>query len=344
MKSKKLVFILNIILLNTFVGISWAQQTNSIASEIEEVKAELLQEASKRREREEYHPIWQGNLEALQQQVNDLMAQNARLSIQQRELESELPKLETEVNEKEKINQDLSIKVNGLKELSDEKVWDAKVSAQDREALKRLSIKNNELMEYDAKIKYLEQKISVARSKLRLMGVNDVSDQLLALQEERDLLEAKLLSQSQHEKELMQKILQIKSEKTQLDPNVAALRNEIEELSREIAGLEDKQRSIAGKSGFTVKEQIEILTKQKEDLSSENDRLLAKIHEYQKSEKLGIDNKRVKELVEQISAVDAANIQLNEEIGYLRENIAILRTRVKRMEYQADKLKAMKGQ
>ncbi len=78
-------------------------------------------------------------------------------------------------------------------------------------------------------------------------------------------------------------------------------------------------------------------------MASENERLLAKIHEYQKSEKLGIDNARVKELVEQISAVDAANIQLNEEIGYLRENIAILRTRVKRMEYQADKLKAMKG-
>lgn len=326
-----------------FVGVSWGQQTNSVASEIEEIKAELMQEASKRRELEEYQPIWQGDLEALQQQVNDLMAQNARLSIEQRELENELPKLEAEVNEKEKINKELAAKVGVLKELSDDKAWDAKVFAQDRQAQERLSIKNNELMRYDDKIKYLEQKISVARSKLKMMGVNDVSDQLLALQEERDILEAKILSQSQHEKELMQKILQIKSEKTQLDPDVAALRNEIEELSREIAGLEDKQRSMTGKSGFTVKEQVEILSKQKEDMASENERLLAKIHEYQKSEKLGIDNARVKELVEQISAVDAANIQLNEEIGYLRENIAILRTRVKKMEYQADKLKAMKG-
>ncbi len=246
MKSNEIILILNIVLLNTFVGISWGQETNSVASEIAEIKAELMQEASKRRDREEYQPLWQGDLEALQKQVNDLMAQNARLSIQQRELESELPKLEAEVNEKEKINQELSAKVGGLKELSDEKVWDAKVSAQDREARERLGIKNNELMGYDAKIKYLEQKISVARSKLKLMGINDVSDQLLALQEERDILEAKILSQSQNEKELMQKILQIKSEKTQLDPNVAALRNEIEELSREIAGLEDIQRSMTG--------------------------------------------------------------------------------------------------
>lgn len=326
-----------------FVGISWGQETNSILNEIEEIKAELLQEASKRREREEYQPLWQGDFEALQKQVKDLMVNNSRLSIQQRELENELSGLEAEVNSNEKINRELSAQIDEFKELSDQKVWDAKVSAQEKQFQERLGLKNNDLLGLDAKIRYLEQKIFLARSKLRMMGVDDVSDKLLALQEERDILEAKILSQTQYEKELMQKILQVKSGKVQLDPDVAELRNEIGELSREIAELEDKQRSITDISGFTAKEQVEILTRQKEDMAAENERLIAKIHEYQKSEKLGIGNKRIKELVEQISAVDAANIKLNEEIEYLRENIAILRTRVKKMEYQADKLKAMKG-
>ncbi len=326
------------------VGISWGQETNSTVSEIDVIKAELLQEASRKRDSEQYKPIWQGDLDALQKQLNEQMAQNARLSIEQRELESEIARLEVEVKDKEKINEELAAKVGSLKELADEKAWSMKVSAHEHEAQKQMSLKNNELQTYDTKIKYLENKIAVARLKLRLMGVTDNSDELLALQEERDLLEAKIVSQTEREKELMAKILQIKDEKKELDPGVAALRNEIEELSRQIAELEDKQNSMTDRSGFTVKEQVEILTKQKEDMAAENERLLAKIHNYQKSEKLGIGNQRIKELVESISAVDAANIQLNNEIGYLRENIAILRTRVKKMEFHAEKLKAMKGQ
>lgn len=325
-------------------GISWGQETNSTILEIDAVKAELLQEGSKRRSSEGYQPKWQGDLDVLHKQLNEHMAQNARLSIEHRELENEIARLEVEVRDKEKVNEELAAKVGGLKELADEKAWSVKVSDQEHEAQKQMSLKNHELQSYDTKIKYLENKIAVARLKLRLMGVEDNSDELLVLQEERDLLEAKILIQTEREKELMSKILQIKDEKKELDPGVAALRNEIEELSRQIAELEDKQRSMTDKSGFTVREQVEILTKQKEDMAAENERLVAKIHNYQKSEKLGIGNQRIKELVESISAVDAANIQINEEIGYLRENIAILRTRVKKVEFHAEKLKAMKGQ
>ena len=59
---------------------------------------------------------------------------------------------------------------------------------------------------------------------------------------------------------------------------------------------------------------------------------------------MGIENQRIKDLVEATSAVDTANSELTEAISYLRENVAILKTRVKKLEYQSEALKAIKGQ
>lgn len=337
------ILILNILLLAIGSDDSWGEQTKGIPPEAEEVKVELMQEASRLRDRDLYEPAWQENFEILHKQVNDQMAQNARLNIQQKEMEKEIARLQTEVEEKEKIGRELSVQVAELKVLADDKAWETKTSERERFFQQQMAVKNNELQTLQQKISFLDDKTAVVRSKLRMMGVKDNADELLAIQQERDLLEAKLLSQSQREKELMQKILQTKSERKGLDPAVATLRSEMEELSRQIAELEDKQKSVVGPSGFTLKEQVEILIKQKEDMAAENERLLGKIQSYQKNQKLGIENQRIKELVESISAVDAANIRLNEEIGLLRENIAILRTRVKKMEYQAEKLRAMKG-
>ena len=58
---------------------------------------------------------------------------------------------------------------------------------------------------------------------------------------------------------------------------------------------------------------------------------------------MGIENKRVKDLVEAISAVDAANNDLNEEIKNLNENIIILKMRVKKLEYKDESMRAIRG-
>lgn len=71
-------------------------------------------------------------------------------------------------------------------------------------------------------------------------------------------------------------------------------------------------------------------------MAIDNAQLKAKIDKYKKDQKMGIENHRIKNLVEAISAVDAANSGLTDEIGYLRENIAILKNRVKRLNRQAE--------
>jgi cell division protein FtsB len=57
---------------------------------------------------------------------------------------------------------------------------------------------------------------------------------------------------------------------------------------------------------------------------------------------MGIANQRIKALVDEMSSIDLQNNQLREEIGALKENIAILRSHVKKLEYQTDAINAMK--
>ena len=343
MKSTKIILILIFSISILYFKLCWAEEKVSSNAEIERVKAELFQEAAEDQEKEEYQPVWQKDFEALQRQAHDAMAQNMRLNIEHKLLEKETIKLRQEIKDRQKKNQDLRKKVDDLKELSNEKAWKAKVLAQERRSQEDLDIKNKELQEHERKIKFLEQKIVVARLKLKLMGVEDHSDKLLSLQEERDILEAKIASQTEKEKSLMEKITQVKNENKPLDPAVAGLRSEIDALRKEISGLERLHNGMIGKSGLTPQEQIKILTEQKANIETENSNLKAKVDKYRNSQKMGIENQQIKDLVEATSAVDTANGELTEEINYLRENVAILKVRVKKLEYQAEALKAIKG-
>jgi hypothetical protein len=225
----------------------------------------------------------------------------------------------------------------------DEKRWKAKIASTEQQAKEAIAGKNKELEDYERNIKSLEQKIAVARLKLKLVGVEDYSDKLLAMQEERDILEAKIVAQREKEKILAAKVQEIKDGNKTLDPAVAGLRSEIDLLRKEIDGLQRLESGVVGKSGLTPQEQIRVLTDQKSNLLTENSNLQAKINKYTDSQKMGIENKRIKDLIEAMSAVDAANSELNEEINYLKENVAILKVRVKKLEYQAEALNAIKG-
>ena len=189
MKSTKIILILIFLIAILYLKLCWAQEKGSLVPEVEQVKAELLQEASEDRNKDEYQPTWQKDFETLQRQAQDAMAQNIRLNIEYKLLEKETVKLSKEVKDRQEKNQDFRKKVGELKDLSNAGAWKAKVLAQERQFQNDLDIKNKELRERDSKIKFLEQKIAVARLKLRLMGVEDHSDKLLSLQEERDTLE-----------------------------------------------------------------------------------------------------------------------------------------------------------
>lgn len=342
MKSKKLVLILVISIFIFKSGTSWAQKDSSQLSEVEQVKAELLQDAAQITAAEAYQPKWQEDFRALQLQANDLMARNLKLNIEQKTLQNEIMKLEIELQEKQEKNQEVRGKIEEQKSLMDEKAWKAKTAAWERQYQDEMDAKNSELKEYQSKLTYLEQIIEVARLKLKLMGIEDNSDKLLAVQEQRDVLEAQIISQAEREKKLTLDIGRVKDERKPIDPAVAVLRDEIDILRKEIVNLENKNKSIMGQSGPTPEEQIKILTKQQADMIIDNSQFKAKIDKYKSDKKMGIDNSRIKQLVEAISAVDTANNNLNEEISYLRENIAILKNRVKKLNYQAESMNAIK--
>lgn len=335
MKSRKIVLILVLSMLTLSIKNSLAQD-NAKLSEVEQVKSELFEETAQISSVPNYRPQWQEDMITVQLQANNLMAQNIRLSLEQKTLQKEILNLEANLQDKQKKNRELRIKIGGHQALLDEKAWKTKTSVDDRRQQEDLSLKNSELKDYESKIKYLEQKIEVARLKLKLMGVEDNSDKLLAVQEERDILEAHIIGQREKEEALRDNIRKFRDERKPIDPAVAVLRDEIDALRKEIVALETKNKMIASQTGPTPEEQIRILTKQQEGMAIDNAQLKAKIDKYKKDQKMGIENHRIKNLVEAISAVDAANSGLTDEIGYLRENIAILKNRVKRLNRQAE--------
>ena len=343
MQSRKLILILFITISILPFRLSSAQGQGASVSEIEQVKAELLQRVVENQKKQEYKPKWQEDFEVMQVQANDSVARNIRLNIEYKLLEKEALRLQDEVKERHDKNRDLRKKTDQQQEMLDEKRWKAKIASTQQQAQEAIAGKNKELEDYERNIKSLEQKIAVARLKLKLMGVVDYSDKLLAMQEERDVLEATIVAQTEKEKILASKVQKIKDGNKTLDPVVAGLRAEIGLLRKDIDGLERQGSGMVGKSGPTPQEQIRILTEQKSNLLTENSNLQDKINKYTDSKKMGIENKQIKDLIEAMAAVDEANSELNEEINYLKENVTILKVRVKKLEYQAEALDAIKG-
>ena len=165
MKSSKIIVVVVFLISILCLKPCWAEEAVSPVSEVEQVKAELLQEASEERRKEEYQPKWQKDFEVMQRQANDAMAQNIKLNLEHKRLEEETIRLGQEVKERQEKNQDLKSKVGELKDLSNDKVWKTKVLAQERRSQDELDTKNKELQEHEGKIKFLEQKIAVARFK-----------------------------------------------------------------------------------------------------------------------------------------------------------------------------------
>ncbi len=327
-----------------FSNLSFSQvNKDAPLSDIEQVKAELFEKVAENRKSQEYKPDWQKDFESLQFKLNDEIARNMRLNIEQKILQNEETKLKKELQDKQKKSLDLESKVHDQVELQDQKKWKARIADEQKQFEKQLADKNRELKENQRDLKLVEDKVTVAQLKLKLMGVEDYSDKLLAVQQQRDLLEAQLISQEEKEKNLIEKIKEIKGSRKKMDPSLAALKTEIDGLREELKQIEKKQNALTGKSGPSAQEQIEILSKQRASLVRENIEIKAKIDRYKSSQKMGIENKRVKDLVEAISAVDAANNDLNEEIKNLNENIIILKMRVKKLEYKDESMRAIRG-
>ena len=340
----RLVFILLTGIFSIDSSLSFAQeQMNSSVSEVEQVKLELFQQANENSKRQEYHPQWQQDFESLQLKLNEEVARNMRLSIEQKLLMREEVRIKKELSEKQALNDDLKSKVQAQEYLQDEKRWKENLAAQERSFQQILLEKNKALKDSQREIKSLEDKISVAQLKLKLMGVEDYSDRLMAIQQQRDFLEAQIISQEEKEKDLVSKIKEIKDSGMKMDPAVVEIKTEIDALQEELKQLEKKQNALIGKTGPTPQEQIEILTKQKADIITENNGIKAKIEKYKKSQKMGIENKEIKDLIDSISAVDSANNELNDEVKYLSENIIILKMRIKKLEYRQESINAIKG-
>lgn len=318
-------------------------QNETTLSDVEQVKAELYQQASENRKRQEYNPQWQKDFEDLQLKVNEEMARNMRLNIEQKLLAKEEVRLKKELTERQALNLDLKTKLQEQEYLQDEQKWKADQASQEREYQALILEKNQALKVSQREIRSLEDKITVTQLKLKLMGVEDYSERLLAIQKERDWLEAQIISQQEKEKDLSAKIKEVKDSGKKMDPAVAQLKTQIDALREDLRQLEKKQNAMIGKSGPTPQENIEILTKQKEDLVEENNRIKAKIDKYKTSEKMGIENKRIKDLVEAISAVDSANNELSQEAKYLSENIIILKMRIKKLEYRQESMESIRG-
>jgi hypothetical protein len=102
MHLPKLILILFITIFIVPFKLSWAQERGASVSEIEQVKAELLQQVVENQKKQEYRPKWQEDFEAMQVQANDSMAQNTRLNIEYKLLEKEAIRIR--ISEKEPVS------------------------------------------------------------------------------------------------------------------------------------------------------------------------------------------------------------------------------------------------
>lgn len=343
MKIQKIVFILfSIVFWSYAENLSAQEQYAADSSKAEAVKAELFKEVNIDTSYESYKPQWQKGFDAMRMKSNEEMARSLKLSIEQKDLERQIEKLSREYETSQNNNQELQTKIEGQEGITDDKKWKAKTAETERILKDEQAAKNKELAQSRKDMKLLQDKIDVIRLKLKMMGVEDLSDARFALQQERNFLEAKIITNDEKLKDLSEKIDAIKSRGLNLDPKVAQAKAEIESLRKDLGQLEDQQKALTGASGLSLADTIEVLRRQKIDVQKSSDEVKAKVLKYRSSQKMGIENNQIKKLVEAISAVDSANMALNDEISDLTENITILKVRIKRMEYKTETVKALK--
>jgi chromosome segregation ATPase len=341
MKFHKIVFIY-IILQFFSVRSVFSQAAPAAASnpdEVKKVRAEMDAQYEKwaDEQREQYLPKWDEHVTDMNLLAERLVAENDRLAREQQSLLEEWKVVEADLQKQKNANADLRAEISRKKDLMDDKRWKEKAAGQVKALQQELDDKNKELQELDRQAGSLGKKIQLGQLKLASLGV-DVSpiDARLKGEEEITQLRSKLSETGDRERVLKYKLEQFKDQ--DLDPKVAALRDEIDGLNKKIAEAQTAGR----KPQADPQAELHALEQKKADLEQETGRLKQELDKIEKAQAMGIANQRIKALVDDMSAVDVQNNQLREEIAMLKENIAILKGHVKKLEYQADAINAMK--
>jgi len=311
--------------------------------DVEQVKADLEARVLASR-REAYTPAWQNDFNDLHIQSAALLQENGRLSQEHQSLQDEFMRLQKEIEEQENKNRSLQEDVDGKKALRDGKLHKKNVDTQ-QQRQKELNDRNAELVEYNRKIDLVEKKIALGRMKLKSLDVDGNADQTMQIQEELDRGNAELEENNNRATALKEKLEKFSADEKELNPAVLNLKEEIDALRLEIAALENLDRTSrpSVSAAVSAEEKINALTQKKADLQADLKVIQARMTKIKNSEEMGIANQRVKKLVGTISEVDAENERLREEARYLQENIVILKSHVKKLEYQADAINSMKG-
>jgi chromosome segregation ATPase len=309
--------------------------------EVQKVKKELdaRYEAWSEERRENYAPGWDDKIQDVQIRANGLLIENERLAREQQALLAEYKRLEADLQAQKSANEALREKIDAKRTLLEDKRWKEKANAQLKEWQKTLDEKAKELESYNRQLSSLDKKTELGRLKLISLGV-DVKpiEEKLEAANEIERLREQIAEADDRERVLRYKLEQmIKSDKP-LDPKVAALKDEIDTLNAKIGKAE---RSDAQAS--QPEDELTVLLRKKEELQKENARLQAALEKIEHDQTMGIANQRIKDIVDEMSEVDRQNNELKEEMEALKENIIILRSHVKRLEYQTEAVNAMKG-
>ena len=316
------------------------------AAEVQQVKADLAAQVSAS-QRETYVPTWQKDFNNLHIQAAALLEENARLSRENGSFQAELARLQKEIEEQENKNRSLREDVDIKKELLSGKSRKKDIHAQ-QQLQKRIADKNEKLAQYNRKIDIVDRKIALGKMKLKTLDTNDDTDQILVIEEELDRDHAELAENDHRVAELKEEIEHLSVDDKELNPAVLNLKEEIDTLQLDVAALEKRGPTgdvvaPAPVVALNVEEKISDLTKKKETLQADLQEIQEKMTKIKNSQEMGIVNKRVKDLVETISEIDAENEQMREGIKYLQENIVILKSHVKKLEYQSEAVNSMKG-
>ncbi len=310
-------------------------------AEIQKVKKELdaRYEAWAEERRENYAPGWDDKIQDVQIRANGLLIENERLAREQQSLLIEYKRIEADIKAQKDANEELREKIDAKQTLLEDKRWKEKANFQLKEWQKALDEKTKELESYNRQLSSLDKKTELGRLKLISLGVDikPIEEKLEAANEIERLRE-QIAETDDREKVLRYKLERLAKSDTPLDPKVAAIKSEIDALNEKIA----KARK-PGDQAPQTEDELTALTRQQEELKQENARLKTALDKIEHDQTMGIANQRIKDIVDEMSEVDRQNNELKEEMEALKENITILKSHVKKLEYQAEAINAMKG-
>ena len=347
MKFHKIIFIYIIVQL---LGVPYVRAQAETAApsassdEVAKVKADLeaQYETWADERRKNYVPKWDDHLGDLGIKANALVVENERLSHDEQSLKDEWKALSEEIEKQRSINQGFQAQIDGKKNLMEDKNWKQNAGGQLKQWERKLDNGNKELEDYNRQISSLDKKIKLGKLKLASLGVDygPIGEQLKA-EEDAINLRSELDQAADREKVLKYKRDQYKAAETAIDPKVAALKNEIDVLNIQIRDARDGGKKPAVKED--PRQQIEALKSKKEELLKDIENLKVSLEKIEHAQDMGIANQRVKALVDEMSTIEMENSQIQDEMGILKENITILKNHVKKLEYQAESINALKG-